>query len=253
MANSGSWVPYTGSEAILLAVVLVAVAAVFAFLGTRLRIPLGAKIPGKPVILALVAIWLLSILTLTINTIAYAVQLVNDKLVATYRANTLPNPITPITDAGAVVTFVIILLLLRKNGWKAALVGAFVGTAVAPMIFELPFDLVVLNRIIPPLPPSPILYRLIFFLPLFLIEISTFSFLTFSSHTKVTKYTLYCLSGVFLVFAVWAAIGFTYPSTPLPTLLNDMGKILCFVVSITLFTTDRRGKTTEAIAQSPSV
>ena len=249
MANSGTWVPYTGSDAVVLAVVFAVVALVFAYLGTRLRSPVGAKQPGKALVLSLIAIWLLSILTFFINIVAYAVQLSQDKLVGVYQANTLPNPITPITDIGAIFTFVIIFLLLRKHGWKAALLGALVGAAAAPMIFEFPFDLVVLNRIIPPLPPYPIVYRLMFFLPLFIIEFTTISFLTFSSHAKVTKYTFYSLASMFLVFVVWATIGFTFPSTPLPTLLNDVGKILCFVVSLTLFTTDRKGDLAEATPQ----
>lgn len=156
-------------------------------------------------------------------------------LVATYQSYTAPNPVTPFTEAGAVATFIIIALLTRRQGIKVALLSAFVGAASAPMIFELPFDLIVLNRIYPPIPPAPILFRLLFFLPLFLVELSTMSFLTFSPATRLSRYTLFVLAGFFLVFAAWAAIGFPYPSDSLPTMLNDVSKILCFVVAITLF------------------
>jgi hypothetical protein len=75
-------------------------------------------------------------------------------------------------------------------------VSAFVGTAAAPMISELPFDLIVMGRTYPPIPPSPTLYRLLFFLPLFVVEISTFSLLTLSPLTRLSKDTLFSLAGV---------------------------------------------------------
>jgi hypothetical protein len=103
------------------------------------------------------------------------------------------------------------------------------------MIFELPFDLIVLNRIYPPIPPAPIIFRLLFFLPLFLVELSTMSFLTFSPLTRLSRYTLFSLAGFFGVFAVWAAFGFAYPSDPLDTGFNDISKVLCFVAAITFF------------------
>jgi hypothetical protein len=40
---------------------------------------------------------------------------------------------------------------------------------------------------------------------------------------------------MFLVFAIWAAFGFSYPSTPIPIALNAISKVLCFVAAITLF------------------
>jgi hypothetical protein len=106
------------------------------------------------------------------------------------------------------------------------------------MIFELPFDLIVLNRIYPPIPPAPLLFRLLFFLPLFLVELSTMSFLTFSPLTRLSRYTLFSLAGFFVAFAVWAAFGFAYPSDPLATAFNDISKVLSFVTAITLFLGD---------------
>ena len=46
------------------------------------------------------------------------------------------------------------------------------------MVFELPFDLIVMARTFPPIPPNPALYRVLFFAPLFAIEITTLALLT---------------------------------------------------------------------------
>ena len=37
------------------------------------------------------------------------------------------------------------------------------------------------------------------------------------------------------VFAVWASLGFAFPSEPLPLAQNVISKILCFVAAIMLF------------------
>jgi hypothetical protein len=76
---------------------------------------------------------------------------------------------------------------------------------------------------------------LLYFLPLFLVEISSFTLLTLSPVMNLSKYTLFSLAAMFFVFAVWALFGFSYPSDPIPIALNAVSKILSFVVSITLF------------------
>ena len=87
-----------------------------------------------------------------------------------------------------------------RTAWKLAL-----GTAAAPMIFELPFDLIVMARTNPPIPTHPMLYRQLFFLPLFLVEFSTVSLLTLLPSMRVTAYACYAVAGMFAVFAIWAA------------------------------------------------
>ena len=47
------------------------------------------------------------------------------------------------------------------------------------------------------------------------------------------------MAGFFLVFAVWAAFGFTYPLDPLDAAFNDISKVLSFVTAITFFLGDR--------------
>ncbi len=91
----------------------------------------------------------------------------------------------------ALVTFFVILYLTRRGGWKVALASAVIGTAAAPMIFEFPFDLLVMARTNPPIPIHPVLYRQLFFLPLFLVELSTIALLTLLASERVTAYASY--------------------------------------------------------------
>jgi hypothetical protein len=136
------------------------------------------------------------------------------------------------TYVDAPVAFIVLLYLTRRWGWKIALASAVIGTAAAPMIFELPFDPIVMTRTNPPLPHHPMLYRQLFFLPLFLAELST---LTLLLSMRVTAYACYAVAGMFAVFALWALFGFAFPAEPLPLALNVISKIWCFVAAIMLF------------------
>jgi hypothetical protein len=221
-----------GTDAVFLAVTLLAIGVLLTYLGTRLKGAVGIKKPvGKTISVFMMTIWGLSLATFLIAVVTYGLQLYQQHLLGTPPT----NPISPITYVCGLGTFIIIAYLSRSHGLKVALGSAFVGMAAAPMIFELPFDLIVMFRTYPPIPPSPNLYRLLFFLPLFVVEISTFSLLTLSPLTKLSKYTLFSLAGMFFVFAVWAFLGFSYPSDPISITLNGISKILSFVVAITLF------------------
>jgi hypothetical protein len=90
-----------------------------------------------------------------------------------------------------------------------------------------------MGRTHPPTPAVP--FTLLFFLPLFLVEVSTFALVTLSPLAKLSRYTLFPLGAMFLVFGVWALFGFSYPSHPLPLAFNVISKILSFVAAITLF------------------
>jgi len=220
-----------GTDAVVLAVTLLAIGVLLTYLGTRLIRAVGIKRPGKTVSAFMITIWSLSLATFLIAYVTYGIQLYEQHMLASPPT----NPISPITDICGLGTFIIIVYLARNHGLKVALGSAFVGTAAAPMIFELPFDLIVMGRTYPPIPPAPTLYRLLFFLPLFLVEISTFSLLTLSPLTKLSKYTLFSLAGMFFVFSVWAFFGFSYPFSPISVTLNGISKILSFVTAITLF------------------
>ena len=177
----------------------------------------------------MIAIWLLAIDNVLVATYVYGLQVKQaypDFVAARLRVGTFVD---------ALVTFLVILYLTRRWGWKIALASAVIGTTAAPMIFELPFDLIVMTRTNPPIPAYPMLYRQLFFLPLFLVEFSTVSLLTLLPSMRVTAYACYAVAGMFVVFAVWAAFGFAFPAEPLPLALNVISKILCFVAAIMLF------------------
>ena len=223
------WVSYGGGEGIVLAVVLLVVASGFAYAGRRLRAPLGVTRPGATVAGFMIAIWLLAIYTVIVATHVYGLQVRQaypDFVAARVRVGTFVD---------APVTFFVVLYLTRRWGWKIALASAVIGTAAAPMIFELPFDLIVMTRTNPPIPTYPMLYRQLFFLPLFLVEFSTISLLTLLPSMRVTAYAAYAVAGMFVVFAIWAAFGFAFPAEPLPLALNIVSKILSFVAAVMLF------------------
>jgi hypothetical protein len=220
-----------GTDAVFSALAVLVMGILFTYLGTRLSGAVRIKRPGKAVSVFMIMIWGLSLATFLVAVTTYGLQLYQRHMV-----HALPtNPISPITDISGVATFIIIAYLARSDGLKIALGSAFVGTAAAPMIFELPFDLIVMGRTYPPVPPAPTLFRLLFFLPLFLVEISTFSLPALLPLTNLSKYTLFCLAGMFFVFAVWAAFGFSYPSELIPIALNGISKIVSFVAAIALF------------------
>ena len=234
MTYTSSWAPYTGSEAVLLAAILAIIAGALLFWGIRLRRPLGAARPGRTVTFFLFGMWILSILTASNATRVYGLAFQQQRASGLVGKFALPpDRIAPVTFISVLVTFIILLVLCRRYGWKTALPNAVLGTLAAPWIFELPFDLIVVGKVYTPLPATP--FRGLYFLPLILIELSTFSLLTLSPLVRLSRATLFSLAGMFLVFAVWGALGFTYPGAPLPIAMNAISKVLCFVAAITLF------------------
>jgi hypothetical protein len=233
-APHGTWYPYVGSARIVLALVLVVVAAAIMYLGTRLRLPVRLPRPSQPLTLALFVTWFLAIAAFLVCLAIYVAQLQHEH--AAHAAHAAPaNPITPVTDLAVVVTFLVILLSSRRYSRGTRLAGAVIGAIVAPMIFELPFDLIVMARTYPPVLPDPAAYRVLFFAPLFLIELTTLALLTLSPLVRVRRLTFFGFALMLAVFAVWAVPGFDYPSTPLPTALNMVSKLIAFATALTLF------------------
>jgi hypothetical protein len=101
------------------------------------------------------------------------------------------------------------------------------------MIFELPFDPIVIARIhliLPDPPPWTLVY-----VPLLLVEITTLLMLRLSPMVRLTRATFFSFALMLGVWAAWALAGFGYPSAPLPIALNIASKILAFVTAVTLF------------------
>jgi hypothetical protein len=230
MFANGTWRPYAGMEAVALALVLLAITSLFTWLGSRLRLPLAPQRPGRAVRVMLVLLWLLSIPAFGVAVLTY-----NDAFLARWgpHPGIPPNRVSPITDLAVLVTFVLIAIKSRHQGWKIALGSAFICAAAAPLMFELPFDLMVMWRTFPAEPATR--YTLLYFLPLFMVEIATFALLTFSPLFRVTKRSLFWLAAMFFVFAVWALFGLHYPNQPIPYALNVAGKLLAFVAAVTMF------------------
>jgi len=235
----GTWRPYAGIEAVVLGLVLLVIGGGFVWLGRRLQRPLVPQSPGKAVRVLLVLLWLLSIPAFGAAVLTY-----NQAFLARWGPNPgiPPNRVSPITDLAVVVTFLLIAIKSRRHGWKIALGSGFICAAAAPLMFELPFDLMVMWRTFPAEPATR--YTLLYFLPLFMVEVSTFALLTFSPLFKVTNRSLFWLGAMFFVFGVWALFGLHYPNQPVPYALNVAGKLLSFVAAITMFWPAREMETT---------
>lgn len=233
MSLQGSWRPYTGGSSIGLAVLLV-VAALLVLAGAwRLRQPVAPRRPDKFVAVAIIAAWSLAAVMFLVTLVAFVLALVQQE----------PNvvgpvdPIAPFTAISAVISLIVIWYLNRDAGFRVSVGSAVVGTIAAPMIFELPFDLIVMSRTYAPHPA--LLFILLFFLPLFIVEILSLAMLTFSPRMRLSRQSLVIFAGMLLIFAVWALFGMAYPYEPIPIVLNVASKIVAFAVAVSLFVPSR--------------
>jgi len=207
---------------LLLSLLLFGIAALLLFLGRRQPRALRLEKPGRLGSVSLFTVWALSLIVLLL-VLTLVKEFPSGK-------PQVPSPITPVTFVCGVASFFVILYLTRAAGPGVALLSAFVGTAAAPMIFELPFDFIVIGR-----SGAPVYLALLFFTPLFLVEVSTLSLLQLSPLTTITRYTAFALASMFAVWGVWALFGFAYPADPISFALNSVSKVLSFGVAITLF------------------
>ena len=230
MAQHSLWATYSGTARVTLAVILLIAAAGVVYAGTRLRRPVRLPHPGRITTNVMLAIWVAAIVAFLAGVSAIAQHARQEHLTATRP----PDPITPVTYTAVAVVFVVIVMLGRSHAWPARLASAAIGALAAPMIFELPFDLIVMART-NPVPPDPVMYRVIFFAPLFLIELTTLSLLAASPMVRLRRITFFGFAAILVVFAIWALFGFGYPSTSLAYALNVVSKILAFATALTLF------------------
>jgi hypothetical protein len=237
MTEYGTWVSYGGDARIWLAIGLLAVAGGAILAGIRLPLPVRATRPGPAGRFAMILAWVASIAALLVGATIYVRQYIH--AYALTAATAAPQDrIAPITMSAVVVVFVIIVAR-RKPDVRTRLLGGAIGALAAPWIFEIPFDLIVMARTYPSIPPDPALYRALVFVPLFLVGITTLLLLRLSPMVRLTRATFFSFALMMGVFAVWALAGFGYPSAPLPTALNIASKILAFVTVLTLFLPQR--------------
>ena len=229
MPHYGTWFSYTGTARLTLAIVLLAAAAALAYAGIRLPLPASLPRLGRNTTTLMVVAWALSIIAFLACVGIYGKQAHHEHL-----AGRPADNIFPITFLAAGVTFFLITVT-GKPGGRTAVISAALAAIAAPMVFEFPFDLIVMARTYPPIPPHPALYRVLFFAPLFAVEITTLALLAWSPMVRLTRATFYAFALMLAVFAVWALAGFGYPSAPLPYALNVVAKLLAFATILTLF------------------
>lgn len=233
MPQYGTWVSYGGAARIWLAVGLLGVAGGLVCAGTWLPLPARAARPGRTAVIAALVAWVAAIAAWLVCVVIYVRQYLHEYHISAAKAAPA-DPIAPVTFLAAVAVFVVILICSSPGG-GTRLASAAIGAIAAPIIFELPFDLIVMARVYPPIQPDPAFYRALFFVPLFLIEITTLLLLRLSPMVRLTRATFFSLALMLGVFAAWALSGFGYPSAPVPTTLNIVSKLLAFAVVLTLF------------------
>lgn len=164
----------------------------------------------------LLVIWILGLMAVVVGVLVIVAQVQQVPV----EHPQLTDPITPVTGLAALVLFMILMVTSSYTGWTQ-LLTAVIGAVAAPMVFELPFDLIVMTRTYPPVPPHPALYRAVFFVPLLLVEVTTLALLTWPPAFRVTRAALVLLASMFAVFAGWMLLtGFAYPAAPLPIAAN---------------------------------
>jgi hypothetical protein len=224
-----SWAAYTGTGAIVLALALALVAAGLVVLALRLRTAVPGPSASGGTVAFLVVAWLLAIVTFLADLVVYGLQArqVHFTLPAP------PNHVTPVTIVSAGVSFVVVAVLTPAR-FRTRIGNAFFCACAGPMVFELPFDLIVMTRT-SAIPPAPGLYIALFFLPLFAIEVLTLALAATRPGAGFTRWTATWLAAMFAVFALWALIGFEYPWGGLPLAMNIVSKVLAFAAALSLF------------------
>jgi hypothetical protein len=225
------WFSYGGAARVVLAVVLVAVAAGVAGVGYRLRVPVRLPRPGQTARTVMLVTWGTAVVAFLLCFGTYVHELIQQPLI-----HSRPRePVFPITAACMIALFFAILYIGRSLSQEARLGSAFIGAITAPMIFEFPFDLIVMTRTYPAVAPDPALYRVLIFAPLFLAVLSTLALLSLSPLVRLSRAACLAFALMLLIFAVWALFGFGYPSSPLPFTFNAVSKVMAFVVGLSLF------------------
>jgi hypothetical protein len=249
LAHFGTWVSYGGTARIVLAVSLLALALGVAYAAGRLPLPVRLTRPSARARTVMIVAWLLSIAILVVCLAVDLEHMLHEHLLQAPPV----NPITPVTFCGVCLTFVIVLIAGSSYGLRSALASATVAAIAAPMIFELPFDLIVMARTYPSIPPDPALVRAEFFAPLFVVEVATIALLSLSPMVRLSRTAFICFALMLGVFAVWALFGFGYPSAPVPIALNMGSKILTFLTTLSLFLPQQVAPGQPGAAVSPSV
>jgi hypothetical protein len=227
-----TWASYSGDARTWLALGLLAAAGAAVLAGIRLPLPVQFTQPGPAGRTALIVAWATSVAALLVCGSIYFRLVIRDVRAAGLNAPALRLTILPVTLMAAAVLFVIIISR-RSPDLPARLASAAIGAIAAPVIFEVPFDPIVIFRIHAVFPDPPPLA--LGYVPALLAEIATLLLLWLSPMVRLTRATFFSFALMLGVWAAWALAGFGYPSAPLPIALNIASKILAFVAAFTLF------------------
>jgi hypothetical protein len=224
------WHAYSGTAALSLSLVLFALGIGLVFLGTRATEGARFGMPGRAAKVVTVLVWAVSIFVV--------LGLFKEVAVRTGESSLGFGPVLPITLASALCAFVAIAYMTRGGGTLAALGDGFAGAVAGPMVFELPFVL-----IITPVVTTEIPHPLLLFTVFLVVILTTLALPFFSSRFSVTRYSLYLLGGMVVVFAAWALLtGYAPPSDPVSFGLNAVSKVLGFASVVAGFVDSGHGR-----------
>ena len=215
------WSPYKGWSEIVLSLILFLVTAGVFLAGRKMKEPIKLPKMGRGLGVVMVIVLAFCIL------LFLQINLIFSRYIGS--ASSL-GPIFPVTIASAIATFCYAAYSSRRGGPLSSLGNGILGFIAGPMVFELPFVLIIL-----PLVKAPLIATIIFVTPLFGIVFSTLSLLLLSRRIALTKNSVYLFGAMMLVFALWALDGYAYPTAPLAIALNDISKILSFACVGALF------------------
>jgi len=208
------WRAFSGLGSVVLAAVLLVAAAGCVLLGRKngVRVPR----PGRAGKVIIVLAWILSILLV--------LPLFKEVATRTGQSAFGTGPVLPITLASAVGAFVAVAYLTRGGGLAPALGNGFAAAVAGPMVFELPFILIITPNVTTKVPHPLLLFT--FFL---LVILTTLCLPLFSTRFSPNRYSLYLLGAMLAVFGLWAlATGYSPPGDPVSFTLNAVSKVLGF-------------------------
>jgi hypothetical protein len=231
------WNPYSGDGAVALSLVLLVLGVGLVLSGVRLARAVKLPAPGKALKVVTVFVWALAILLV--------LPLFGQIASKEGQSSLGIGPVFPITLASAFCTLLIVAYLTRGSGMLGALANGVAAAAAGPMVFELPF-LLIITPVVTTRVPHPL-----FLFSVFLVVIlTTLALPAFSSRFSITRYSLYSLGAMFVVFAGWALLtGYAPPSDPTSFALNAISKVLGFAAVVPSFSGSLQN--VPAVAKAP--
>jgi hypothetical protein len=229
-----AWTDYSGHARIWLAAGLLTAAVAVAAAGIVLPTPIRWPRPGPRARAVVIGAWVASLLALLVCASVYLSHLIDEMQAAGLTVTKPRETILPVTLA-ADAALLVILLAYGSSDPRRRPSDAVIAVLAAPMIFELPFDPLIIVRPTLATLPGLAAYRLLVYAPLLLTEVTTLLLLWLCPAVRLTRATFFGVASMLAVWALWALAGFGYPSTALPITWNIVSKLLAIATALTLF------------------